>query len=149
MTEPVHQMLRAMPVLQVSDVKASAAFYCERLGFASHGFWGTPPVFAIVQRGLVTLALDQSRDGSTPPRQQYWSAYVYVTDADALRRELGSHGVAIHREIETTEYGCRDFDVRDPDGHILAFGHVVSPDPMGPGLTAGHLGRAAALTRTP
>ena len=141
MTSRAHQFVRAMPVLQVKDVKASAAFYCDKLGFASHGMWGDPPVFTIVQRGAVTLALDQSRDGSTPPRQQYWSAYLYVADADALLAELKAQGVAIERDIETTEYGCRDFDIRDPDGHILGFGHVLSPDAMGPGLDRGSLGR--------
>ena len=28
-------------------------------------------------------------------------------------------GVAFDREIEDQEYGCRDFDVRDPDGHLI------------------------------
>ncbi|MGE0203095.1 MAG: VOC family protein [Hyphomicrobiaceae bacterium] len=135
------RMLRAMPVLQVRDVKASEAFYCDALGFASHGTWGAPPVFAIVQRGHVTIALDQSRDGSAPPRQQYWSAYLYVADADAMLAEVQRSGVSVARDIETTDYGCRDFDIRDPDGHILGIGHVIAPGPMGPGLDAGSLGR--------
>jgi uncharacterized glyoxalase superfamily protein PhnB len=139
--------LRSMPVLQVLDVKAAEAFYCDKLGFASHGAWGEPPVFAIVQRGAVTLALDQSRDGSKPPRQQYWSAYIYVADADALLAELQSMGITPERDIETTEYGCRDFDVRDLDGHILGFGHVLEPGPSGPGLDAGSLGRDARAHR--
>jgi catechol 2,3-dioxygenase-like lactoylglutathione lyase family enzyme len=134
-----------MPVLQVLDVKAAEAFYCDKLGFASHGVWGDPPLFAIVQRGHVTLALDKSRDGSLPPRQQYWHAYIYVDDADALITELKALGVAIEREIEDTDYGCRDFDVRDPDGHIIGFGHVVRPDALGPGLDSGSLGRDAGL----
>jgi len=136
-----YQLVRAMPVLQVLDVKASEAFYCDKLGFASHGTWGTPPVFAIVQRGAVTLALDQSRDGSKPPRQQYWQAYVYVADADQLLAEFRANGVPIERDIESTEYGCRDFDIRDPDGHLIGIGHVIAPDAMGPGLDSGSLGR--------
>ncbi len=137
-----HPMQRAMPVLQVHDLNISLAFYCDTLGFASHGTWGAPPVFAIVQRGLVTIALDQSRDGSTPPPQQYWHAYIYVTDADALLAELKQRAVAIERDIETTEYGCRDFDIRDPDGHVLGLGHVIEPGRLGPGLTD-NLGRNA------
>lgn len=139
---PTHRLQRSMPVLQVHDLTTSLAFYCNTLGFASHGSWGEPPVFAIVQRGHVTIALDQSRDGSKPPRQQYWQAYIYVTDADALLAELQRRGVAIERDIETTEYGCRDFDVRDPNGHILGFGHVIEPGRLGPGLGE-NLGRDA------
>lgn len=133
--------LRAMPVLQVHDLKTSLAFYCDGLGFSSHGSWGTPPVFAIVQRGAVTLALDQSRDGSRPPTQQYWAAYIYVADVEAALRDLVARAIPIHRPICDTEYGCRDFDVRDPDGHILALGEVLSPDVMGPGLHRACLGR--------
>lgn len=143
---PTHRLQRSMPVLQVHDLMASLAFYCDTLGFASHGTWGEPPVFAIVQRGHVTIALDKSRDGSKPPLQQYWQAYIYVTDADALLAELQAQGVAIERDIETTEYGCRDFDIRDPDGHILGIGHVIAPAAMGPGLDAGSLGRDGMST---
>ncbi len=32
-------------------------------------------------------------------------------------------------------YGCREFVVDDPDGHIIAFGQVLAPDPLGPGLS--------------
>ena len=43
--------LRAAPVLQVADVVRSEAFYRDTLGFVSHGTWGDPPAFCIVQRG--------------------------------------------------------------------------------------------------
>ena len=127
-------MIRGMPVLQVSDVTRSETFYCEKLGFRSHGVWGDPPAFAIVQRGRITIALDQSRAGAPAPVNQYWAAYLYVEDADTLCAEFRGRGVEIHRELEDTAYGLRDFDVRDPDGHILAFGHDPSPAPPGPGL---------------
>ena len=47
-------MIRCMPVLQVADVKRSENFYCEKLGFKSHGTWGDGPDFCIVQCGSVT-----------------------------------------------------------------------------------------------
>ncbi|MBI1385212.1 MAG: hypothetical protein GC150_09900 [Rhizobiales bacterium] len=131
------QFIRAMTVLQVASLEASIAFYGEKLGFVSHGIWSeradAPGDFAIVQRGPVTLALDRSRAGPVPVNQ-WWAAYVYVADADALYRELKNDGVIIHREIGDMPYGMRDFDVRDPDGHIIAFGSDLSPTPPGPGL---------------
>jgi hypothetical protein len=42
--------VRSAAVLQVTDVKRSEAFYVDRLGFRSHGTWGDPPDFCIVQR---------------------------------------------------------------------------------------------------
>ena len=77
-------MKRAMPVLQVADVVASEAFYCDKLGFTAQGRWGDGPDFAIVQRGEVTSALDRSRTDDPIPVNQYWAAYLYVDDADAL-----------------------------------------------------------------
>ena len=123
-----------MPVLQVVDVAASEAFYTGILGFTSHGTWGDPPDFGIVQRGDVTIALDRARDGSVP-LNQYWAAYVYVADVDALCAELTAKGAEIAREIEDTDYGCRDFDIRDRDGHLIAFGQVLNlSDGETPGL---------------
>lgn len=118
-------VIRSMPVLQVADVAASAAHYTDILGFSSHGLWGEPPEFGIVQRGDVTIALDRARDGSVP-LNQYWAAYVYVSDVDALCEELRGKGAEIARALEDTEYGCRDFDIRDPDGHLIAFGQVLN-----------------------
>lgn len=123
---------RSMPVLQVRDVAASAGFY-ERLGFSHHGFWGDPPGFCIVQRDRVTLALDLARDGRVP-QNQWWAAYLYVADVDALHAEFSALD-----DVEITDpgdrfYGCLDFDLVDPDGHRLAFGQDLT-DVNRPGLT--------------
>jgi catechol 2,3-dioxygenase-like lactoylglutathione lyase family enzyme len=129
-------LVLAMPVLQVSDVRVSEAFYCDRLGFRSHGTWGDGPDFAIVQRGRVTIALDRTRDGGPVPNNQYWAAYVYVTDADALHAAFRAAGVEIVRGPEDAPYGLRDFDIRDPDGHLIAFGHDLLLNDGEAGLAA-------------
>ena len=126
--------IRAMPVLQVRDVIRSETFYCDRLGFRSHGSWGDGPDFCIVQRGRVTIALDRSGGDSPVPLNQYWAAYVYVADADTLCAEFRSKGVEIIRDPDDAPYGLRDFDVRDPDGHVLAFGHDLDPEVDDPGV---------------
>lgn len=131
-------MIRVMPVLQVRDVRHSAAFYCDRLGFMTHGFWGDAPDFCIVQRGKVTIALDRARDDGPIPVNQYWAAYVYVEDVAALYSEFSNRDVEIVRGPEDMPYGCRDFDVRDADGHLIAFGQDMTlpdrSDAPGPGL---------------
>ena len=129
-------MFRAMPVLQVADVRRSEAFYCDRLGFRSHGAWGDGPDFCIVQHGAVTIALDRAQDGGAGPLNQYWAAYVYVDNADALCLQFRGAGVEIARKPEDAPYGMRDFDIRDPDGHLIAFGHDLSPGELAPGLMA-------------
>lgn len=125
--------LRSMPVLQVRDVARSSAFY-EKLGFASHGVWGDPPLFAIIQRGDVTLALDRARQNGPIPLNQRWAAYIYVDDAKALRDEFAALDLPELTEMHfPDDYGCIDFDVVDPDGHRIAFGQSLHPVP-GPGL---------------
>lgn len=128
------QTLRAMPVLDVRDVAASAAFYA-RLGFASHGLWGEPPAFAIVQRGDVTLALSLADRTRPVPHNHGWAAYVYVSDVAALHAEFAGEGASPGPIRRPEHYGCDDFDVVDPDGHRIAFGQSRHPVP-GPGLDA-------------
>ena len=110
---------RAMPILQVRDVAASAEFY-GRLGFTA-SLWGEPPDFAIMKRGGVTLGLDRARDG-TVPVNQWWAAYLYTDDVEALRKDFAAAGLEPTEMHHPTEYGCDDFDVIDPDGHRIAFG---------------------------
>lgn len=128
--------VRSMPVLCVADVIASEAFYVEKLGFVSSGTWGDPPGFCIVRRGAVTIALDRM-DARPMPTNQYWAAYVYVSDADALAVELRAKGLEIVRGPEDMPYGLRDFDIRDPDGHLLAFGHDIGDGGGAHGLPQG------------
>ena len=125
---------RAMPVLDCTDMGASLAFYRDKLGFAA-STWGEPPTFAILQRGTVTLALAAVPPGKAAVSRN-WAAYIYVRDADALHAELSALGVALPDPPTTQPYSCRDFVVEDPDGHLLSFGHVLLPDPIGPGLSS-------------
>ena len=125
--------IRSAPILQVGNVLDSVRFYEDKLGFSAGGIWGEPPCFSIVGRGTVTLFLDQSRDGSVP-NNQYWAAYVYVDDVEKLHAEFAARDVDIPRPPEDMPHGCREFDVRDPDGHLIAFGMDLTPGPEGPGL---------------
>ena len=89
--------------------------------------------FCIVQRGDVTLALNHQRAGDVH-RNQWWAAYIYVSDVVALHAEFAGRDIVELSEIRRgNPYGCDDFDVMDPDGHRLAFGQSLNPFP-GPGL---------------
>jgi len=98
----------------------------EKLGFAPGNFFGEPPTFCVMGRDAVTLLLDKTRTHPrATPLNQYWALYIYVDDVDAVAAEIAARGVPFEREIETQDYGCRDFDVRDPDGHIVGIGQVL------------------------
>lgn len=127
-------MLRSMPVLQVSDVPRSVDFY-GRAGFASHGIWehDGEAQFSIVQRGEVSLGL-QLEKGDLPVNS-HWAAYVYVSDVTVLHEELSAEDLRPTAIRRGNPYGCDDFDLKDPDGHVIAFGQDVNPQ-HGPGLSA-------------
>ena len=126
--------LRAMPVLQVSDMGRSIDFY-KRMGFSGLG-WEDEQTgevfFTIAQRGDVTIGLQLLRG---PLRvNTHWAAYVYVDDLPALHREFAGEGLAPTEIRHPETYGCDDFDISDPDGHLIAFGQSRDPVP-GPGLS--------------
>ncbi len=50
------------------------------------------------------------------------SVYGRCDDPDALHDRAVAAGAAIVRPLETTDYGSRDFSVRDPEGHVWSFG---------------------------
>ncbi|MGI9388037.1 MAG: glyoxalase superfamily protein [Methyloligellaceae bacterium] len=134
MTRSPHMFQRSMPVLEVTDMERSVAFYRDKLGFHVSTS-GEPASFVLMQRGTVSIALDQSQR-ERAANNQWWAAYIYVADARKVRDEFAGNGVAIHRAIEDMPYGCRDFDVMDPDGYILGFGQPlnIAADDLGPGL---------------
>lgn len=141
------QMQRAMPVFETADMARSLAFYKSRLGFDA-ATWGEPPTFAIVQRGAVTVALAAVDDRPPAVSRKTWAAYVYVADIDALYHELRATGVDLPHPPVDRPYNCREFVLDDPDGHMLAFGSVLAPDPRGPGLSD-RIGRDAGTGETP
>lgn len=147
MPDTSYQLQRAMPVLEVADMARSIAFYKDRLGFAVDT-WGEPPSFAIAQRGTASLALALVPAGAVKVSRRTWAAYVYVRHVDALYAELIAEGVAIAEPPEMRPYNCREFIVDDPDGHMIALGQVLDPDPLGPGLSA-RIGRDANRTEKP
>ncbi|MEJ8574308.1 VOC family protein [Microbaculum marinum] len=53
--------------------------------------------------------------------------YVVVDDADAMFDRVSKLDADIVRPLADTDYGSRDFSVRDPEGHIWNFG-TYHPD---------------------
>lgn len=56
------------------------------------------------------------------------TAYVIVSDADAVYAQAKAAGATIVMEIKDEDYGGRGFTCRDPEGHLWNFGTY---DPWG------------------
>ena len=58
------------------------------------------------------------------------SIYVRIVDADTAHAKAVAAGAEVVRPLESTDYGSRDFSVRDPEGHVWSFG-TYWPEPAG------------------
>lgn len=81
------------------------------------------PVFAILRRDGVELMLQRVQSGIAAPRaashlEGGWDAYLRIDDAEAFREAIRTR-VAEVGPIEDREYGCREFVIADPDGHVI------------------------------
>ena len=123
------QMRAHAPCLMVADVVRAHAYYAEKLGFVSPRMWGDPPTFCIARRDGLELMLAEVEPGKpvhpNAENEGRIDAYFWVRDADELYAEFAAKGADMVCEPEDQVYGMREILVRDPDGHVLCFGHGV------------------------
>ena len=119
--------LNLVPMLMCDDVQASIRFYTDILGFVVTGRMDDVGAtgFASLRNGRAALMLaspsyvPQGRqvDGRFPQSHYYF----YVADADALRQSIVEAGWEATECVDRF-YDLREFELVDPDGHVLVFG---------------------------
>jgi|SRR5687768_12385053 uncharacterized glyoxalase superfamily protein PhnB len=123
MTKDDHRQASALrvsaPVLCVSDMPTMLTYFQNALGFRMQGSAGNLPSWASLMRDDVEIMLVC---GDYPAPAADWAAYIYVTEVDALYADLKGRGADVLAEPTEKPYGCREFEVRLPDGRLLAFG---------------------------
>ena len=132
---------RTIPAMPVRDVRAAAAYYGERFGFAvPHETDG----FAVLVRDDAVLHVWGATDDSWRTREDLAgrpicsgaesfiagtaSCRIEVTDIDALFAELRHAGVlhpATKGGVAATDFGTREFATLDLDRNLLTFFHVL------------------------
>src|SRR3954471_6826995 len=115
------------PQFVVQDVKSTAEWYRDKLGFEILGyFFSEPPVYSIVQRGGVLIhfgrADAEQTFSNTSIRQMSMDAYVLISDVVGLYDDLRSRGVDMPYPPTERVYGRTEIEVTDCDGHKLIFG---------------------------
>lgn len=120
--------LDLVPMLLCADVQASIRFYTDVLGFdvvsRDDGIGGSG--FATVGNGKARLMLASPTYVPQNPKAEdgrftQANYYFYVADAEALRREVVDAGWPATECVDRF-YGLKEFEVADPDGHVLLFG---------------------------
>jgi len=120
-----------IPMLNVSDIQASLAFYREALDFrvVSNPAAVLDWRWATIRSGWTEIMLTQT---ATPPQpiadidphaNTAWPAifYFYPDDVARLYAQVIARGFK-PTALKVTVYGMREFSLADPDGHWLSFG---------------------------
>lgn len=110
------------PVLRVSDLTRSIAFYRDRLGFELE--FEYEEFYASVVRDGCRIYLNCSapaaRDQQAIEAAEHIDACFVVKNAAELCTELESNGAEFSVRLRGQPYG-QEFYVRDPDRYILGF----------------------------
>ncbi|MEZ0541336.1 glyoxalase superfamily protein [Fibrella arboris] len=118
------KLSKAIPILYSTDVARSLAYYTTVLGFADQWEWESPPSFGGVAKDEVALFFcleDQGNPGT-------WLSLM-VDDVDAYYDTIKANGATIVRPPTDEPWNMREMLVKDPDGHILRFGHSLECEP--------------------
>ena len=117
----------AVPVLRVASVGRSMKWYGDVLGFSPDAVGpADDPVFAILRRDGAELMLQRVSTGVGAARSATlagggWDVYLRIDDAHAMR-ELVKLKVPDVGPIAVRTYGCKEFVLADPDGHVIVLG---------------------------
>jgi catechol 2,3-dioxygenase-like lactoylglutathione lyase family enzyme len=118
MSENINQNFRVenvTPILRVSDMTRSLAFYTDILGFKKAD-WGDDN-FTSINRDNTGLYLCKGGQGVSGT----WVWIGFDGDIFLLYQKLKSNGVSI--KLPPTNFSwAYEMQVEDPDGHILRFG---------------------------
>lgn len=123
-----------MPALRYVDAPAAIEWLCRVLGFERHAVYPAPDgtiahAELTLSGGMIMLGSqreDEYGRNFKQPKElggfETSSTYVVVPDADAIYRRAQDAGASITRPLENTNYGSREFSLKDPEGHTWSVG---------------------------
>ena len=111
------QFVQGAPVLHVENVRTTAAFYRDALGFT----WDFgDESYAVVWRD--NSAIHFVKDDGRPTGVHL---FQWVKDVDAYFREIAGRGADVVMEPTNQPYGIRELGVLDLNGVRLVFGQDI------------------------
>jgi len=117
------------PTLRARDARALIRFLVDAFGFRETVVYGDGDRVDHAQLdwplgGGVMLgsAGERESEDTWPLAPGSFGAYVVTNDPDALFARAKAASAEIVQELHDTDYGSRDFAVRDPEGNRWSFG---------------------------
>jgi predicted enzyme related to lactoylglutathione lyase len=110
------------PMLVVKDVVKTSAYYREVLGFSLVGYFGDPPVYAMVERGGFEIHFGKADEDMINKNEEFRKIssdlVIWVPEIETFFEELKSTRAKITDGITRRSYG-REFIINDCDGHKI------------------------------
>lgn len=117
---------RIVPMLHVPDVKATAEWY-QSLGFAlraTHEAPGCPMDWACLSFGASDIMFTTGGRRASTPRRDV-DLYIHTDDLEACFQSLAPKAKLVEG-LHETEYGMREFIIKDLNGFWLTFGQPLT-----------------------
>jgi uncharacterized glyoxalase superfamily protein PhnB len=122
---PTPRLTRAVPIIFVACVQASAEFFRDTLGFSIDFLHGHPPFYGAVSRDGACVHLKFVHEPvfaiGTHDREGFIMAFIEVENVKALYASYVAAGVTFEQKLRKQAWGGRDFIVRDLDGNAICF----------------------------
>jgi uncharacterized glyoxalase superfamily protein PhnB len=124
-------------VLAVHDVRASAAFYVDALGFE---IVAEPPGWIFVAKDKCMIMLGECPNDMHPSKLgcHNYFAYLMVEHADEWFATLKARGVTILSEIADKPWNMREFGISTPDGHRIMIGQKTEKTSPSQAIISSH-----------
>ena len=115
------------PTFRARDARTLLRFLVDVVGFEETAVYGEGDVVHHAELSwplgggiMLGSVRDDATDGPTPAGQ--CSAYIVVDEPDALCERVRAGGANVVVDLHDTDYGSRDFAIRDPEGNRWYFG---------------------------
>jgi uncharacterized glyoxalase superfamily protein PhnB len=128
MTDPKTPPPQVWPTLRARDARALIRFLVDAFGFVEVAVYGEGDQVAHAELAWPPgggIMLGSHRDDPDDPwalQPGTFGAYVVTDDPDGLHDRAVKAGATVVRELNVTDYGSREFAVRDPEGNLWSFG---------------------------
>lgn len=118
------QILQNHYVLAVHDIRKSADFFVDKLGFQ---VTAEPPGWVFVKRDNCMIMLGECRDAIPAGElgDHSYFGYLRVDDVDRYYDEVKAKAAEIMSPLSDKPWGMREFGVRTPDGHRIMIGQLI------------------------
>jgi uncharacterized glyoxalase superfamily protein PhnB len=126
-------MQTIFPILRYNDARAATQWLGRAFGFVE--LFSTPESGPYVRHAqmklntnIIMLGSVRPDDGMASPQTAGTATQclcVYVEDVDAHFEQAQAAGAEIVSPPKNTDFGTREYHVRDPEGHLWTFGNYL------------------------